>query len=242
MKISISQHIGAKLIKKLFSIFCILFFTFIILPRYIFDNSETIKVVGRDTIKYDLVIPVNFDELKDLLHQKEFFQKYINFNNIIIIAPDKIKEPDNLKKIVIIKEDSLVPKSSLINLFAKRGITEYKRLGWYEQQFLKMAYSRVCKNDYYLIWDSDTFPVKPVQMFEKGSPIFDMKTEHHSAYFTTINRLIPKLHFSKFSYISEHMLVKTEYMKNILSDIEHNSNISGNMFWEKIKAFLKSSC
>jgi hypothetical protein len=242
MKISISQLIGAKLIKKLFSIFCILFFTFIILPRYIFDNSETIKVVGRDTIKYDLVIPVNFDELKDLLHQKEFFQKYINFNNIIIIAPDKIKEPDNLKKIIIIKEDSLVPKSSLINLFAKRGITEYKRLGWYEQQFLKMAYSRVCKNDYYLIWDSDTFPVKPVQMFEKGSPIFDMKTEHHSAYFTTINRLIPKLHFSKLSYISEHMLVKTEYMKNILSDIEHNSNISGNMFWEKIKAFLKSSC
>ena len=118
-------------------------------------------------------------------------------------------------------------------MFTKRGITESKRLGWYEQQFLKMSYSRVCDNEYYLLWDSDTFPVKPVQMFENGHPIFDMKTEHHSAYFTTINRLIKNLHFSKFSYISEHMLIKTEYMRNLLDDIEHNSNIYGNMFWEK---------
>ena len=108
------------------------------------------------------------------------------------------------------------------------------RVGWYLQQFLKMAYSRICKNEYYLIWDSDTIPIKRIQMFENGHPIFDMKTEHHIPYFITMSRLIQDLKFMNFSYISEHMIIKTEYMKNLLKDIENKNNITGKMFWEKI--------
>ena len=223
-----------KVLKKSFSIIFILFFIFFIIPKYANNKLEIIRRIEPDTIKYNLVVPVILNDLEDLFQKKEYFEKYINFENLVIIAPDIIKVPDDKKNISIIKEDKLVPKSGLINIFTKRGITESKRLGWYEQQFLKMSYSRVCDNEYYLLWDSDTFPVKSVQMFENGHPIFDMKTEHHSAYFTTINRLIKNLHFSKFSYISEHMLIKTEYMRNLLDDIEHNSNIYGNMFWEKI--------
>ena len=140
-----------KVLKKSFSIIFILFFIFFIIPKY--ANN------------------------KFLFQKKEYFEKYINFENLVIIAPDIIKVPDDKKNISIIKEDKLVQKSSLINIFTKRGITESKRLGWYEQQFLKMSYSRVCDNEYYLLWDSDTFPVKSVQMFENGHPIFDMKTQ-----------------------------------------------------------------
>ena len=133
-----------------------------------------------------------------------------------------------------IEENLLVPKEKLKELFYEIGIENLNRTGWYEQQFLKMAYSRICNNEFYLIWDSDTFPIKPVNMFENSNPIFDMKKEHHSPYFTTLSRLIPDLQYSKMSYISEHMLVKTEYMKKLLNEIENNNNLPGNLFWEKI--------
>ncbi len=62
-----------------------------------------------------------------------------------------------------------------------------------------------------------------------------MKTEYHKPYFNTIKRLFPfEIKFSNRSYISEHMMVKTEYMKNLITDIENNSKLPGKLFWEKI--------
>lgn len=148
--------------------------------------------------------------------------------------PNKPKYINNIKSIVFIDENDLVPIKNIIEIFLKLGITNLKRVGWYEQQFLKMAYSRICKDEFYLVWDSDTYPIKPVKMLKNGFPIFDMKTEHHLPYFITINRLIHNLTFVNESYISEHMLIKTEYMKNLLSEIENNINIDGKKFWEKI--------
>ena len=123
----------------------------------------------------------------------------------------------------------------MINLFLKekRNITIY-HAGWYEQQFLKMSYSKICKKNYYLIWDADTVPIKYIRMFKNDKPIFDMKTEHHIPYFNTMNRLIPGMNFANRSYISEHMLIKTDFMKNLINLIEMNHNISGKYFWEKI--------
>ena len=97
-----------------------------------------------------------------------------------------------------------------------------------------MAYSRICKNEYYLIWDADTIPIKSIQLFKNNHPFFDMKTEHHIPYFQTIKRLLPDLKFSNKSYISEHQMIKTEYMKNLLDEIENNSELKGKLFWEKI--------
>ena len=108
------------------------------------------------------------------------------------------------------------------------------RDGWYEQQFLKMGYSRICKKNYYLIWDVDTIPIKHFNLFENNHPFFDMKTEHHIPYFNTINRLIPGLKFANYSYISEHMVIKTDLMNNLLDNIEKNDKIPGKLFWEKI--------
>ena len=38
----------------------------------------------------------------------------------------------------------------------------------------------------------------------------------------------------KYSYISEHMLIKTEYMKTLWDIIESNNNWPGKNYWEKI--------
>ena len=97
-----------------------------------------------------------------------------------------------------------------------------------------MSYSRICQKEYYLLWDSDTIPIKPIKMFEKRNPIFDMQNDYYLPYFITLERIIPGLKFSRFSYISEHMLIKTEYMRNLLDKIENNTFLPGKMFWEKI--------
>ena len=108
------------------------------------------------------------------------------------------------------------------------------RTNWYEQQFIKMAYSRICKKKYYLVLDLDTIPIRPIKMFKNNIPFFDMKTEHHKPYFKTLKRLFPDLHFYNQSYISEHMMIKVRLMKKLLNDIEMNKNIPGKVFWEKI--------
>ena len=153
---------------------------------------------------------------------------------MILITNTNLNFSFNKGSIIIINEDLLLPKINLNKLFIDLGINITDRIGWYEQKFLKMEYSKICKNDYYLLWDSDTIPIKPVRMFDNNKPIFDMKKEHHSPYFITLDKLIPNLNFIKNSYISEHMLIKTEFMKDLIETIEKNYNIQGTKYWEKI--------
>jgi len=187
-----------------------------------------------DNIKYDLVLPINNNDVDKFISMQKNFEKFIKYDKIVVICPRENENFIGNNSFILIEENLLVPKKKLTNLFLRLGIEKLNRVGWYEQQFLKMAYSRICKKEYYLIWDSDTYPIRPVNMFKNGHPIFDMKKEYNSAYFITLSRLIPNLQLSKMSYISEHMIIKTEYMKNLLNEIESNSNIPGNSFWEKI--------
>lgn len=113
-----------------------------------------------------------------------------------------------------------------------RGVT-----GWYYQQFLKMQYSMICSDDYYMVWDGDTVPCRKINMFssETGQPYLDLKHEHHPEYFDTMGKILPG--FRKVierSFISEHMLMRCDIMKELISEIEKNDSISGVRFWEKI--------
>lgn len=113
-----------------------------------------------------------------------------------------------------------------------RGIT-----GWYYQQFLKMSYAFMCKDEYYMSWDGDTIPCRKINMFDQktGQPYLDMKHEYHLEYFETLGKILPG--FSKVverSFISEHMLFKCDIMKKLISDIESNDAIPGDKYWEKI--------
>jgi hypothetical protein len=113
-----------------------------------------------------------------------------------------------------------------------RGIT-----GWYYQQFLKMQYSSICKDEYYLAWDGDTVPCRKINMFstETDTPYLDLKYEYHPDYFDTMARILPGLKKAiEKSFISEHMLFRCDIMRKLIRDIESNESIPGNRFWEKI--------
>ena len=97
-----------------------------------------------------------------------------------------------------------------------------------------MQFARFISDEYYLIWDSDNIPVKPLNVFGER-PYFDMKKEYHAPYFETISKILPGIHKAvKGSFISEHMLIKTEYMREMLDKIESNERLKGRDFQEKI--------
>ncbi len=112
-----------------------------------------------------------------------------------------------------------------------RGIT-----GWYYQQFLKLSYAKLCQNEYYMVWDGDTVPCRPFEMFnEEGQPYFDYKSEEHPEYFVTMGKLIPGLHkVIGPSFISEHMLFRCDLVRELTEKIASNSEIPGTAYWEKV--------
>ena len=207
---------------------------FISILHFLLNYSKEKNIC--DNIKYDIVIPVNINDTKLLIQQLDILKRYLYFDKMVIISKNNSLIEENITNntTIFINEESLIPKKNLITIFNKRGINETNRINWYHQQFLKMSYSRICQNEYYLLWDSDTIPIRPINMFKNEHPLFDMKHEHHSPYFDTLERLLPNLHFSKLSYISEHMIIKTKYMIEILEKIEKNLAIPGIFFWEKI--------
>ena len=217
-----------SLSKKSILLFNILFYlSFLLLKKIKVEEYY-------DSIKYDIIVPLSENDTKTFIKQIDYLKKFINFDKMIIISKNNSKIINDNISTVIINEEQLIKRENLIAIFNKRGINEKNRIYWYHQQFLKMSYSRICEKEYYLLWDSDTIPIKHINMFDNKNPIFDMKDEHHSAYFKTLQCLMPNLHFSRQSYISEHMIIKTEYMNNLLDKIENNNDILGNFFWEKI--------
>lgn len=61
-----------------------------------------------------------------------------------------------------------------------------------------------------------------------------MRTLIMVPYFITLNKIIPGLKHPNLSFVTEHQMIKTEYMKNLLDNIEKNDKLEGKLFWQKI--------
>ncbi|MCR4585510.1 MAG: DUF6492 family protein [Lachnospiraceae bacterium] len=150
----------------------------------------------------------------------------------------------NNERIISVNEDDILPFDSVHRLMTERMQpllqgTELPRgiTGWYYQQFLKMQYSALCTDSYYMTWDGDTVPCHPISMFQAGSgkPYFDVKKEYHKEYFDTLAVILPGMSkVISHSFISEHMLFNTAIMKELIAAVEANDKLPGNAFWEKI--------
>ena len=196
---------------------------------------------------YDTLIMKTPDDFRRLAHLHTRIADNIPHGRLIFIGNAEVvrlAEESEDNRITAIDEDTILPFADVHACMKRqmepvlqgrelpRGIT-----GWYYQQFLKWEYARQCKDEYYLVWDGDTIPCRPLSMFQEGSgkPYFDLKHEHHEAYFRTLERILPGM--TKVigrSFISEHMLINREICLQLMKDIEANDAIEGTRFWEKI--------
>ena len=165
---------------------------------------------------------------------------YINNNlkprKIVIISSAELRN-EIPSDIVFIDENDLVEGMTLnrVRIALKNAGGNLRYAGWYLQQFLKLGFSRVCPDPYYLVWDADTLPLTPISFFDENSglPVFNLKREYLEPYFSTMSNLLHLKKERPESFISEHMLIDTIICKQMLTEIENNDQINGTTFWEK---------
>lgn len=198
--------------------------------------------------QYDALIVVTAKDYERVQNQYHRLAADLSARRLFFVGSEEVAALVNAsdlgEKVGFIDENSILPFDAVHKVMAKalesllqgqelpRGIT-----GWYYQQFLKMQYARMCEDPYYLMWDGDTIPCGPFSMFHEQSetPFLDVKGEYHEKYFETMSRLLPGMHKCiEKSFISEHMLINCDIMRNLLQDIEANEDIPGSAFWEKI--------
>lgn len=189
---------------------------------------------------YDILMPVAERSLTVLPLTVENAKKNLNAGRIYVAANKRLREEILQLGVDFADEDLLIDGLSydvIRDLIVARKPEAAGRTGWYLQQFLKMGYACICNDPYYLVWDADTLPLKPITMFfPDGRPVFDMKQEYHPPYFQTMESLFAGTvgKTGDASYISEHMIMSVDYMKQMLAEIEDNDALPGTRWFEKI--------
>ena len=198
--------------------------------------------------RYDAIIVVAAKDYKRLQNQYHRLVANMPARRILFVGNEEVaslvEQSDLGEKAGFLDENAILPFDAVHAVMTRalesllqgqelpRGIT-----GWYYQQFLKMQYAAMCEDAYYLVWDGDTIPCRSFSMFHEtlDIPFLDLKGEYHEEYFITLSKLIPGMRKCiEKSFISEHMLINCDIMKQLIKDIEANQNISGTTFWEKI--------
>ncbi|MCR4923729.1 MAG: hypothetical protein K5931_06930 [Lachnospiraceae bacterium] len=199
--------------------------------------------------KLTLIIPCKKEDYERMTQNFSDYFEFFPIKEIILIGSlslskvlDKEREEGKFGDLPVrfLDEEELVSYDKMVKAvedhLAEKGykIDKSSRLGCYYQQFLKMKYSEICQDEYYMTWDIDTIPLRKKEIFdEKGHPYFDMKNEYQPGYFKTIEKLLGLKKMINKSFISEHMVFKKEYMKEII-DIIMKYPVKGESFYEKI--------
>lgn len=198
---------------------------------------------------FDLIIPIVKKDITLIQDNIDLFLNNIGAQNIVFIGDEDLNQSfTGIPKVKFICENNLIEGLTIKNIEKIKTslVGDPRRSGWYFQQFLKMGYSYICKNEYYLVWDSDTIPLRRIDFFSNtGKPYLSFRDyeKYDQCYNKTIENLIwdkPIKKDNSKSFISEHMLINTSIMKKLISDIESNAALSGNRFYEKIMYAIDS--
>jgi hypothetical protein len=180
------------------------------------------------TRDFDLVICAIERDIPTLEIGLPYMRKYLCPARIVIIAPRSCysalaslgDKTGAACELILIDEDLLVEgldKDYVSSLLVARS-ANLRRSGWYFQQFLKLCYSlNPAASDYYLVWDADTIPLRPMKFFgETGKVIFEKSKEYNPSYFITLQKLIGKDKTYDYSFISEHMMMESSMVRELL--------------------------
>lgn len=199
--------------------------------------------MNRKKNRLDIVVPIVKVDLPTFRNNLPYIQKYLPVKRIVLIGAKEIGGlVDGLDGVTFFDEDKVIPGLSLncIKQIKKDVSGTERRAGWYYQQFLKMAYAEVCTDDYYLIWDSDTIPIKDIDFFDdNGRPYLDYRehVKYDDCFFRTQDLLFPNRYLHKeidSSFICEHLLVNVKIMKELLYDLKHNASVKKGDFYKNI--------
>ena len=137
----------------------------------------------------ELIIPTIPKDYKRVKRDLNSFFTYLPIKKIVFIGPEDLKAPVEedaeavglTDRVCFLNENEVILYSDMYSAMENRIradgylIGENSKPGWYYQQFLKMAYASKCECGYYMSWDSDTIPLRRIEMFDREDrPYFDM--------------------------------------------------------------------
>ena len=190
----------------------------------------------KDKPNFDAYIISSVSDFDILKKNIPYIKQNIPAERIFIVAKEKPSN-DILLNCDFLCENEIFDGLSYNSVAKKIALygAEKKYTGWYLQQFIKLALSHRCDNQFYLVWDCDTIPLHPLDFFdEKNRPYFNLKREYKERYFKTLSKLLGIKKQKNESFISEHMMFDVDLTKNLIKQIEENKTLSGTSFWEKI--------
>jgi hypothetical protein len=134
----------------------------------------------------------------------------------------------------VIAEDEFIPGMTLGQLRLLQVPHFPQAAGWYFQQLLKLQFAFIePEDDYYLIWDADTVPLRPMSFFDaEGRMLLTRAIEYHAPYFETYRRILGEEPNREFSFIAQHMLVQKSIAREMLARIEQHVAGGGNWPWK----------
>jgi hypothetical protein len=168
-------------------------------------------------MEYSVVIPVGPNDINFFKENWEMSRKNLP-PNVFVITKDKIA----IDGVTVILEDTFPFKMSDLSKFGNRS-------GWYLQQLLKLYAPIVLNLDKFVIIDSDTIILKPIQFFEGDIICFNVGVEYHVPYFEHIKKILPLEKQTNRSGICHLMPMIRTIVEDIISRVElvHNKP-----FWQ----------
>lgn len=188
----------------------------------------------------DIIVLTSYNDCPKLRGTAKNLLDNVQADRIVVIGCRQVY--DELKdlwssNIVFMDENDILPIEDVREYYRKLVPNGGNSPNWYYQQFLKFSYAAYSHTDYYLTWDADTALVKKTDFFDSvsGKPYFDMKTEFHKPYFTTIRNLFRDVDkIATGSFISEHMVFCKQRVLEMQKEIMQNATIPGEEYWQKI--------
>ena len=156
----------------------------------------------------------------------------------------RVKVISNAKPENLNADYDYINENEVLEGLSFKAIEEYfnarkvkpSRVGWYLQQFLKMAYCYKSKYDNYLLWDADTLMLKPIKFFDEEGRLYldNSRIFEDKIFNNTVLKVLGYPKERKETYITEHMMIDKICMEKLLETIASKHNCEIKDFWRKI--------
>lgn len=192
---------------------------------------------------YDVIIPVYWGHVDTLKVGISYIKRNIKPRNIILLGPQSMSsEFEGIEDIVYVDGNTVLENLSkesvrecIMRCTNGKGVRD-GHVGWYFQQFIKMAYALKCNDECYLVWDADIIPLRTISFKENEKYNLYYGGSHHMEYYEVMQILFGhKVEPSREqTYVESFMLIDTACMRELLQMIVCCKTTEGKSFWEKI--------
>lgn len=143
------------------------------------------------------------------------------------------------RSVSILNEDTMIPDMTLAALRQLPVEPFPKGAGWYYQQLIKYSFSfHQPEVPYYLIWDADTIPLRPLSFFSsEGNSLLAESDELHLPYRESYQRLFLEEPPSGLkSFIAQHMMMRKAIVQEMLNKIDAHSPGKESWAWKLMRS------